>query len=232
MKPLLFLQNRNQRYAISRLDLRFEAFGFDVENYWAWSGEFPSSVSDYAGAFISGSPHAAYDDLDWIHKERKLIEDLANEGVPILGSCFGSQLLAYTLCGSSTVFKRKTCEVGYTWIALHHPPQDDDLLKNLGGRLYMFVYHNDEVRADHPDIRILGSNDVCPNHLWRYADLPIWGIQGHPELTKQQAITFFDQASDRLTNDGADVKGLISEADEAAEAKRLFDNFMEYCASR
>jgi len=212
------------------VDLRFEAHGLEVDYYWAWAGEFPQNVQDYVGAFLSGSPYAAYDALEWVHRECKLIHDLVEHGVPILGSCFGSQLLAFTLCGSDQVFKRNVPEVGYKWVDLLHPPEGDELLQNLPNRVFMFVYHHDEVKADHPDICIRGSDEVTPNQIWRYKSLPVWGIQGHPEFYPEQALTFFDRIHDDLVRDGVNVDDLISKASKATEATKLIQNFIEYCA--
>jgi GMP synthase-like glutamine amidotransferase len=94
----------------------------------------------------------------------------------------------------------------------------------------MFVWHNDEVRHDHRDMRVLGSTDLCPNQIWRFRDLPIWGIQGHPELTLAQAKMLFEEKREQFEQDGADLAKLLTEADEAIEAKKLINNFMAVCA--
>jgi GMP synthase (glutamine-hydrolysing) len=230
VKKILFLQNGTEKYSNSRVDLRFEKAGFTVDYYWADQGEFPDCVDGYVGAYLSGSPHGAYEDLPWIHEEHRVIQRLAEHCVPILGICFGSQILGSALCGRDQVFRRKTCEVGYKWVDLYHPQDGDPLVRDLGRRVYMFVWHNDEVRHDHRDMRILGSTDLCPNQIWRFCDLPIWGIQGHPELTLAQAKMLFEEKREQFEQDGADISKLLKEADEANEAKELINNFMTVCA--
>jgi GMP synthase (glutamine-hydrolysing) len=230
LKRILFLQNGTERYAPSRVDLRFQDAGFTVDSYWAFSQEFPENVEGYAGAYLSGSPQGAYEDIPWIHQEHRLIVQLSEKRVPMLGVCFGSQILASALCGRDQVFRRSRCDVGYKWIDLSPPPQGDPLLRNLERRVYMFVWHNDEVRHDHPDMRILGSTDLCPNHIWRLRDLPVWGIQGHPELTRDQATLLFHEKRERFEQDGASMEKLLIEADEAIEAKKLITNFMTFCS--
>ncbi len=229
MKKFLFLQNGTKEYPVSRVDRRFTDAGFQIDYYWVYNNEFPKKVDGYAGAFISGSPHGAYEDIPWIHKEHLIVEELAKNRVPTLGVCFGCQILASALCGREQVFRRNNCEVGYKWLNVHHPKKVDPLLENIGNRVYMFIWHNDEVRHDHPDMRILASSDLCPNQIWRYRDLPIWGIQGHPELTREQAKVLFQDNRERFAKDGADVEKLLSDADDTVEAKQLLRNFTEVC---
>jgi len=229
MKKILFLQNDRYRFSPSRVDLRFAGAGLDVEYCWAASGEFPVSAGRFSGAFVYASPHGAYEDIDWIHREHDLLRELAHLEIPMLGICFGSQILASALCGRDQVFQRQECEVGYKWVDLNPGSRSDLLVQGLGDRVFMFIWHNDEVRSGHMDMRLLGHTDLCPTQIWRYRDLPIWGIQGHPELTREQAQSFFQQHRAKLERDGADVDDLIDNADEAVEAKALLNNFIQYC---
>jgi GMP synthase-like glutamine amidotransferase len=89
----------------------------------------------------------------------------------------------------------------------------------------MFVWHNDEVRARHPDMTILASSDDCPNQIWRYKDENIWGIQG--EVTRAQAIVWFEENRARMEEDGANIDSLKAQAHEAAEAKTMLTRFAE-----
>ncbi len=226
MPQLLYLDNSPNPHPANRVSALFA--GFEIDFRLAARGEFPSRVDNYAGAFLSGSPHGAYDDVPWIHREHEVIQALAREQVPILGVCFGSQILASALCGRDQVFRRSSCEVGYKWLDVALG-REDALTRGLSDRVYMFVWHNDEVRADHPDIAILATSDLCSNHIWRYRDQPVWGIQGHPELDKAHAQAVFARNRARLEQDGADVDRLIAQADETAEAKLLLKNFVRVC---
>ena len=95
----------------------------------------------------------------------------------------------------------------------------------------MFVWHNDEVRADHPDMVVLASSPDCPNHVWRHRDAPAWGIQGHPEVDAAQARAWFDLSRERLEADGADVGALKRRAVDALEAKTLIRNFSRFAGA-
>ncbi len=228
-RRLLFLSNGPNRLGVARLDLRFAALGFDVEVHWAYRGEFPATLCGSAGIVLSGSPHGAYEDVPFIQREHTLIEDAAALGIPMLGICFGSQILASALCGRDQVFRRASCEVGYKWLDVHADAEDDPLAHTLAPRVRMFVWHNDEVRASHPDMRVLASSDVCPNQIWRHRSLSAWGIQGHPEVTRAQFHQWSEQSRERLEADGADVAALNQSADDAEQAKTMLANFAALC---
>jgi GMP synthase (glutamine-hydrolysing) len=224
-RKLLYLANGPKLQSVARLDDRFEGWGLAVDRRWAFQGDFPEDLDGYDGVFLSGSPHGAYEDIPFIRREHDLIRTAAAQGKPMLGVCFGSQILASALCGKGEVFRRDSCEIGYKTLALTPAAGVDPLLGGLGDRVEMFVWHNDEVRAAHADMTVLASSDVCPNQIWRYRDAPVWGIQGHPELTRAQALIWFEENRARIERDGADVDGLKASAVEAAEAKAMLANF-------
>lgn len=226
---LLYLANGPRKISVARLDERFASYGLDVDVVWAFNGAFPAKLDDYAGIFLSGSPHAAFDDVDFIHREHDLIRDAAERAIPMLGICFGSQILGSALCGRDQVFRRGTCEVGYKWLDVQPAAAADPVAAEIGDKVYMFVWHNDEVRVGHPDMRILASSDECPNQIWRYRDLPVWGIQGHPEVTRVQSHIWFEENRARLEKDGADVEELHRTADDVHPAKTMLKRFADLC---
>lgn len=229
---LLYLSNGPKPQSIAMLDDRFEGWGLTVDRYWAYSGEFPKNLDSYDGIFLSGSPHGAYEDIPFIHREHNLIQDAAARGIPMLGICFGSQILASALCGRDQVFRRHDCEIGFKDLPVTDAARDDAIAGGLSQYVHMFVWHNDEVRGDHPDMTILARSDICPNHIWRYRDTLAWGIQGHPEITAAQAPVWFNQNRKRMQKDGADVDVLIASADEAADAKTMLTRFADVVKTR
>ncbi len=231
-KRLLYLGNGKKLQSIAKLDERFEQWGLTVDRYWAYEGAFPEHLHHYDGIFLSGSPHGAYEDVPFIRREHDLIREAAALDIPMLGICFGSQILASALCGQDQVFRRDFCEIGYKALPVTEAAHDDPVCGGLGKSVTMFVWHNDEVRADHPDMTIIADSDLCPNHVWRYRDQPFWGIQGHPEITVEQAPIWFEENRQRMERDGADIDVLKASAVEAAEAKTMLTRFAQYVRDR
>tara|TARA_B110000008_G_C16940112_1_gene552098 strand:+ start:916 stop:1623 length:708 start_codon:yes stop_codon:yes gene_type:complete len=229
---LLYIGNGTKFQSAAKLDDWFETIGLTVDRYWAFSDEFPEKLDEYDGIFISGSPYGAYEDIPFINREHQLIQTAAERNIPMLGICFGSQILASALCGRDQVFKRDFCEIGYKDLFVRGPAKQDEIAGSLGKTVRMFVWHNDEVRDDHPDMTILASSDLCPNQIWRWRDAPVWGIQGHPEFTRDQALIWFEENRSRMELDGANVDCLKSAADDAVEAKSMLKAFAKVVKAR
>ena len=113
VKQLLILHNGSKRNSANHIAHRFSGLGFEIVNYWAFNEEFPAQIDGFCGVFITGSPHGAYEDILFIQQEHRLLNQIAERNIPMLGVCFGSQILASALCGREQVFRRSSCEVGY-----------------------------------------------------------------------------------------------------------------------
>ena len=225
---LLFLYNEIRFKTTDLLLDMFRNNGFEIHFFWTSKGDFPSNLNDYQAVYLSGSVANPGDPYPWISKLEGLLRDCRDRGVPMLGSCFGSQILATALCGPDQVFRRSSCALGYADIFLNHAEPDDPLLKGLGKSVRMFVWHNIQVKSGHPDISILGYNRDCSNHIWRYKDLPVWGIQGHPELDPASARSTFARYHRFFEKEGVSVADLSKSVESNTEAIQLFQNFMDY----
>lgn len=230
-RQILFLNNTNNPEAVPLAFRKLAAGAVEIDSYWCARGNYPDTLDGYAGCLISGSPKSSYDDDDWIVRQHDVIVELADCGTAVLGICFGSQIAASALFGQDWVFRRESCEVGFKSLDVLLEARQDPVCDGLEPSTRMFVWHNDEVRAGHPDMRVLATTDVCPNQIWRHRERPVWGVQGHLEITVAEAPRWFGRNRARLEADGADVSRLIAEAEEAEAAKSILRRFLDYCCN-
>ena len=69
--------------------------GFTFRTYRVVEGEFPASVTDCDGWLITGSRHGVYEDHPWIAPLEQFIRDAYAAHVPMVGICFGHQIVAH-----------------------------------------------------------------------------------------------------------------------------------------
>lgn len=146
--------------------LRGHAFDFDT--YAVVDNSFPKSANDADGWLITGSKHGAYEDHPWIPPLEDLIRDIAARNLPLIGVCFGHQIIAQALGGKVEKFSG-----GWAVGSTDYQIGDETFTMN--------AWHQDQVTELPKDARVLGSNAFCENAVLAYGDT-ILTIQPHPEF--------------------------------------------------
>jgi len=146
-----------------------DGHGFTFEAYPVVDMEFPEAITDCDGWLISGSRHGAYEDHPWIPRLEQIIRDIYADGRPLIGVCFGHQIIAQALGGKVEKFGGGW-SVGYT-------EYDFD-----GQKIPLNAWHQDQVTERPADARVIASTDFCENAALVYDD-KIWSIQPHPEFS-------------------------------------------------
>ena len=130
--------------------------------------EFPGSVNDADGWLLSGSKHAAYEALPFIAPLESFIRDIYAAQVPMVGICFGHQIVAQALGG--IVVKRSdgwNCTLNdYTF---------------AGDTKTLMAWHQDEVAVAPSEAVVIGSSPECAIAMIRYQGRALT-MQPHPEF--------------------------------------------------
>ncbi len=103
---------------------------------------------------------------------------LLTMGLPVLGICYGQQLLCSLLGGRVTPATERR-EYGH---AVVHVEDDGDLFHGLPRDLQVWMSHGDRVEDVPPECVVLARTASAPLAALRHARLPVWGIQFHPEV--------------------------------------------------
>jgi GMP synthase-like glutamine amidotransferase len=173
---------------------------------------------DYAMIVSLGSEFAAFDDsVPWLGEERQLLQDAVQADVPVLGICFGGQLLARVLGGSS--FRGEIAEIG--WLPVRS--EDQRLLSNGP----WFQWHFDTFTAP-AGVHVFADSVAGPQ---AFTAGPSLGVQFHPEVTPEIMEAWVEAYPHELEQEGVDPEHLLKETydreKETREAAwRLFDGFL------
>ena len=124
------------------------------EVYDARAGIFPQDISACQAWVIMGSPFSANDDIPWIHHLEALIPQIVAAKIPLIGICFGHQLIAKALGGR--VEKAKNgWGVGVKHYKIYEKPS---WMKGAGATIGGIVFHKDQVVALPPNASNIGGN--------------------------------------------------------------------------
>lgn len=129
------------------------------------------------GIILSGSPFSVRD-------EKALRPDLSKlyGHLPILGICYGAQLMADTHGGRVARSEKRE----YGKAHLRWRVQDDPLLKGLSSESQTWMSHGDSILELPPDYELLADTRDIPVAAYRwtqYQHAPLYGLQFHPEVT-------------------------------------------------
>jgi len=141
----------------------------------------PISLSDVSSIIITGSPSMVTNFDPWSVATSQWIKDIAKENIPILGICYGHQLLAQTF-GGTVGFHALGEEQGEVEIQLTEEGKKDPLLGVLPAHFSAYASHFQTVTKLPENAIVLAKNNFEPFHAVAYGE-KIWGVQFHPECT-------------------------------------------------
>ncbi len=147
------------------------ARGLSLDTVHLGGGDrLPGRLPDVAGVVVLGSEQTAFDDaVPWLPDELSLVRQALADGVPLLGICFGGQVLARAL--GARVYRLPEPEIGWLRVASQHP--------GLAGGPWL-EWHRDGFGLP-PGARELATGGAS---VQAYAVGPHLGLQFHPEATE------------------------------------------------
>ena len=218
-RPRIALLNAAHDGADTRRNFRREVDATLVE-YHATERELPETTA-FDGCLITGSRASVYWDEPWIQDLKSYVSDVVDAGIPVLGVCFGHQLLADVLGGD--VESMGEYEIGYRTVT---HDGENALLSGVDREFTVFTTHSDRVAEAPPGAAVFARNDYGIHGFRRGS---AFGVQFHPEYDMETAESV---ASGKDLPDETMARvldGITAENYSAAcEAKTLFANFTNY----
>ena len=196
-------------------DALLDVFRIDVDHGERDPGDYDLIVS-------LGSERAAYDDtLSWVPRELRILAAAADSDVPVLGICFGSQLLARAL--GAEAMRAEKVEIGWVPIRTLEP--------SLVGEGPWLQWHYDTFSLP-AGAKLLAESPAGPQAYTAGRSL---GVQFHPEVTAEIVANWISQDGAALRRQGLDPVRLLAEtrerdAENRARAVRLMDVFVDQVA--
>lgn len=233
MQPVLILSTGHPTEAMRRhgsfahwirvaagLD-RDAAIVIDVEH-----GEPLPDRAGFAGAVVTGSAAMVTERLDWSERCADWLREAGQAGLPLLGICYGHQLLAHAF-GGEVGYNPNGREMGTVGIDLTAAAVDDPLFAGLPARMPAQATHMQSVLRPPPDAVVLAGNghDACHAMRWGRS---AWGVQFHPEFSTVHMSGYIHARADALAKEGRDARTLLAGVTAAPDARRVLRRFVRH----
>ncbi|MEQ6289704.1 glutamine amidotransferase [Vogesella sp. GCM10023246] len=194
----------------------------------AWSvvdvtgGEALPAVAEVAGAIITGSPAMVSDRADWSEEAAAWLRAAHAAKVPLLGICFGHQLLAHAL-GGEVGYHPGGPEVGTVTVARQPAAAGDALFDAMPAQFAAQVLHWQSVLRLPPGASVLAANAFEPHHAFRVGNS--WGVQFHPEFDTAATVSLLEVLAPALQQAQLSVTALRDAVCPTPEAAGLLQRF-------
>jgi GMP synthase-like glutamine amidotransferase len=127
----------------------------------------PESLHGMSGLALLGSTYSVNDGYSWVNDEITLIKKALDADVPVLGHCFGAQLMSKAMGGD--VYAMSAKEIGWHIAERLHSDEADHWLGDAGNAFELLVWHHDAFTMP-PGATPLFKTAFCPDQAFVYGD--------------------------------------------------------------
>ena len=187
------------------------------------AGELPGDPTDWDGVVVTGSPAMVSDREPWSEDAAEWLARVVDKAVPLLGVCYGHQLLAHAL-GGEVGYHPGGRESGTHRVELLNSAADDPLFRGMPDSFNAQLTHKQTVLRLPQGAILLGRNEFEPHQAFRVGKCA-WGVQFHPEFSDAIMSAYLGVQAPDLEREGFDSQAMINSVTGAPEASGLLERF-------
>jgi len=188
------------------------------------AGQPLPAVGAVAGVVISGSAAYVTDRAEWSETTAAWLRQAVAAGLPVLGICYGHQLLAHAL-GGEVAFNPAGRESGTIALTLHAEAADDPLFAGLPATLPAHATHMQTVLTPPPGATVLAQSARDNCQAFRIGPRA-WGVQFHPEFATHHMRGYLRERAACIAAHGGDARQLARQVHAAPQARHLLRRFV------
>lgn len=191
------------------------------------SGGCLPEFSKISGVVITGSHEMVTDHHDWSERTAIWLRQAIDTSIPILGICYGHQLLAYSI-GGQVGNNPKGPEFGTVPIILNELGIKNPLFEGLQNPMFAHVSHMQTVLKlpDHAKRLAISNGDDCQAFVIGKC---AWGVQFHPEFDVDICKAYIQFCANELTDAGKNPDILLHNCTQTPEASKILNRFAAMC---
>lgn len=188
------------------------------------AGLTPFPVDDsIAGVVITGSHAMVTEHHEWSEQSAKWIRQVVERSIPVLGICYGHQLLAYAF-GGKVGNNQNGQEFGTTPVQVCENALDDPLFQSLPTTFPVHVSHTQSVLKPPSEAHTLAVSERDPHQAFVINECA-WGVQFHPEFDVEITREYIGAYATQLTLQGVNPQQLAYNCKATPESTSLLRRF-------
>jgi GMP synthase (glutamine-hydrolysing) len=175
------------------------------------------------GVVVAGSHAMVTENLDWSLELEAWIPKLIEKKIPLLGICYGHQLMARAM-GGTVDYHPEGLEIGTTDIACILKENDDPLFAGFPQRFKAHVVHSQTVIRLPASSVAIAKNEFEPHHAFRIGPCA-WGVQFHPEYDAAIETAYVENMTEAIAASGQDPAQVLDQVVETPVAAKVLSRF-------
>jgi GMP synthase (glutamine-hydrolysing) len=182
-------------------------------------------ASRFAGLIVTGSPSSVTERAPWMLRIERYLAAAVEREHPLLGICFGHQLLGQAL-GGLVERNPRGREIGTVELTV---VADDPLLDRSLKPARAHATHVDSVTVLPKAARVLATTELEPHAAVRFGERA-WGVQFHPEFDERVMLDYIESRAALLAEEGRNPDALLSSVGPASVGGLVLRRFVEHGA--
>lgn len=189
-------------------------------------GEPLPDRGNFSATIVTGSAAFVTDRADWSERSADWLRDAAHADMPLLGICYGHQLLAHAL-GGEVAYNPAGRESGTIRLELEAPAAADPLFAGLPASFPAHATHLQTVLRAPEGATVLARSVQDNCHAFRWGG-QAWGLQFHPEFATHHMRGYVQARADCIARHGGCARSVAREVTAAPLARQLLRRFVRH----
>jgi GMP synthase (glutamine-hydrolysing) len=185
--------------------------------------------SEVSAAVITGSIAMVSHREDWSEQTAQWLLDALGASLPVLGVCYGHQLLAHALGGTVGTNPRGR-EIGTVEVSMRPGVNNDLLFGGYPETFFAQTSHLESVIELPASAQRLGSSELDENLIARFSETA-WGVQYHPEFSADVTREYIRIRSQAIEEEGINSAALRSAVRDTDQAASILPTFARHFLS-
>jgi GMP synthase (glutamine-hydrolysing) len=187
-------------------------------------GGRPADPGRWSHVVLSGSALTIVEDPPFYPEIAGLLREVVAHGTPVMGVCYGCQLLARIFLGREHV-RRNPQGVEVGWLPVEVLDDADGWFAGLPRPFHTWQFHYDEVCDLPAGCRRLARSPRCEVQAWDDPARRLVGFQFHPEMDVEEGNRYFRAEAEKIRSHGLDPEDLVA-ATRDDGARIVFSRFL------